>query len=369
MTNKLVLDIKEIINSDKAKKSNKINERLRGETIILPKSYIEEKKIQDECTIDSNKFLPINSYQLEAGMEDMSTLDTIKDGAVLIKGNSFGPYLPNSYFQNDVFKICWLLKEPYIELESYLNGDRGSHNQAAEYVQYYVENGKFGNQTHDNLLVLSQIILRELAKISDDDVKQVSDNSLRIQIRKLKNEKIDDLGDVMSHICILETNHFPGLALKTPDTNEMNHRKWVQYNKELIKVLLDFYNPNVVIGCYTLMGQFASNSHLLNYFGLKEHGETPYLEGKPWDYIENEYKVEKTIFDYPIVRPWGGIDPDISEKHSMVKTANGIYWINAYQPDNRNKKENEANLIKFARDIRKDISETSKFTSYPSLQK
>ncbi len=60
----------------------------------------------------------------------------------------------------------------------------------------------------------------------------------------------------MSHICILEVNHFPGLAFNSKNSDlEKNYKKnlvakWGRKNKGLIHTLVDFYNPSIIIfGC------------------------------------------------------------------------------------------------------------------------
>ena len=128
------------------------------------------------------------------------------------------------------FRIVWLLKESYIMKDSWVKGDRGKHNQAKEYTVYFEENGYFDNDTHDNILKLSRTILTTLEVID----KEASDK------------------EVLNHICILEVNHFPGLAFQSPNSNDYLIGEWAELNTDLIKTLVAFCKPNIIIGGHTL---------------------------------------------------------------------------------------------------------------------
>ncbi len=132
MTSNILDNINKIINSpgENADKSNKIMECLRGETIFLPASYRKQKETDQFCTVDPQKCLPLHLSQLEEGTGDQCVLDMIKRGVISIKGNSFGPFFPKAFFNEETYKVLSLLKESYIEGSSFTAGDRGAHNQA-----------------------------------------------------------------------------------------------------------------------------------------------------------------------------------------------------------------------------------------------
>ncbi len=162
----------------------------------------------------------------------------IKSGVVGIKGNSFGPYFPKSFFEEDTYKILWLLKESFIEGPSFEAGDRGAHNQAAEYAHYTFEYDSLGEgyETHPRLVEYTKQLLISLKKLPEDC----------------------SILDVMRNICILEMNHFPGLAFNSKNSDPNDNyaenlvAKWSRKNKELIHTLVDFYNPSIIIFGYSL---------------------------------------------------------------------------------------------------------------------
>ena len=125
-------------------------------------------------------------------------------------------------------------------------------------------------------------------------------------------------------------------------------------NRSLIESMIEFYDPQLVIGCQTIMGTFTPNPNFLNWVSDKNNGEIPYQKGEEWNYIINGVPISKTIFGKNIIKPWGGEN----EKHSMVKTEDGKYWINTYHPASRDYNILCNNLEKFARDIFEDENQT-----------
>lgn len=328
---KIIKSITEIANDStisKAAQSHKIMKLLRDECVFVNKDYLVRANHKDCATLNPD----------DDGVRNLIiSLDNATDWFPIF-ANSFGPFDPIRYFESP-FKILWLLKEPYITKESWIKGDRGGHNQA-KYNRYW---DQIENNTIKNIINLTKYMLINIQKIMSSN-----------QLGEISNQYI------MNHVCILEVNHFSGLYFKSYKTDdnrkEEQFLKWTNYNKKLIKTLIDFYEANIVIGGFTFMGQFASNENLLNYYATKENGELPFTQGKSWEYVINEKPIDKTLFDHNIVRPWGQDGKRKTKKLSMVKTEDNRYWINAYHPVQTNNGTNKPNLIKFAKEIYKDLN-------------
>lgn len=237
----------------KVKQSELIMEELRKEYILLPSEYVnsflytrdqldELSKIPlslDFINSENNDSKTSHQKLSEAYNDSVSALfdnlifnsdvtinpekivdEKYPNETIIIRGNSFGPFNPEEYFKSDI-KILWLLKESFITKASWLKGDRGGHNQAKD-NRYWDKMEK--NPTLENLIGLTKILLNNI-------------------IDKKYTEQ-----DAMFHINILEINHFPGLAFNESKSNN-NVNNWGELNFALIQHLVDFYSPNIVIGC------------------------------------------------------------------------------------------------------------------------
>lgn len=333
----LINTIKRINEDDsksKVKKSNDIMKCLRNESILVPAEYINSFFYTRDRLIDLFYFLNRKKSMSEKRLTKLAeeflgnfkfpklaTLDpdVIKDSTYdgeseTIRGNSFGPFNPEKYCKQDL-KILWLLKEPLIKSRtSWLKGDRGGHNQAL-YNQTWEKMEE--NPTVENLIKITREILQ------------------------IVNERKYTEQEAMDHICIIEVSHFPGLAFQSSNSDDKNIGKWAKLNKDLIQELIAFYDPNVIIGAQSFMGYFTSNLNLLNWFSDSNNNENSvYEDGCP-----------NIIFENIIKKTWGGTD-----KHSMVRTEDGRYWINAYHPSVYGKNLNilNTNITKFAEELKID---------------
>lgn len=209
---------------------------IESEISSYEKSIKIMKLLRDECIfIHHNRLHSADFSDATIKPDDVNMkLNLVNEDLVTdwhpIFANSFGPFYPSEYFKKENFRIVWLLKESYIMKDSWVKGDRGKHNQAKEYTVYFEENGYFDNDTHDNILKLSRTILTTLEVID----KEASDK------------------EVLNHICILEVNHFPGLAFQSPNSNDYLIGEWAELNTDLIKTLVAFCKPNIIIGGHTL---------------------------------------------------------------------------------------------------------------------
>lgn len=199
----------------KAIKSYKTMKLLRNECIFVSKEYLAAANYKDCATLDPNN----EGIRIIIPEEDFVT------DWYPIFANSFGPFNPKAYFESPI-KVLWLLKEPFIKKESWVKGDRGGHNQAKEnHIWEEIEE----NPTLENLIGITKTLLNEIN--SDGE-----------------NQKYTEQ-DAIYHTNILEINHFPGLAFKTTKSNNNKVCEWGRLNINLIQWLIDFYSPNIVIGC------------------------------------------------------------------------------------------------------------------------
>lgn len=151
-------------------------------------------------------------------------------GLIEIFGNSNGPIDVDAYFNSNI-KILYLLKEPFIEGSSFQKGDRGGHDQSAEYAEVSFQ--ALENETYRNLIrnVYSAVNLRQFYDSDQDIVKSAE---------KLFRESL----------CILNCNYFPGIIKKL--SVQMLIEQWSSINESLITELISLYNPNIIIGGNTL---------------------------------------------------------------------------------------------------------------------
>ncbi|MDE5997049.1 MAG: hypothetical protein K2G77_02440 [Muribaculaceae bacterium] len=340
MSKNLLKDIGTIKTEGKAQISDKIMERLRGETIFLPKSYVDAKKEEAHCTIDPMKCLDITLSQIEDGIvEDNARIDLIKQGIVAIKGNSFGPYLPKHYFQDDILKLVWILKEPYIFINSYENGDRGAHDQAAEYIKHYIDYKCLGNTTHDVIIEISQLLLQTLATIPIKIINLISNPVIKDQILHLQCEDLNNKITIMSHICILEVNHFPGLAFNQKATSKTQSQdsdilQWENINAENIRFLIDFFYSFIILGSSELLsmlsdGDSMAKEHLFNFLKTKSYEDLK----KPNGYPDTKMLSSEILGSENVQIHYVTQDNKKKEKiFSMVLDADGRMWFSCPHP-------------------------------------
>lgn len=327
------MDLDKIIKSSlpKAEQSKEIMARLREEYIFAKKSYIDKFVNASYATIAPYSD---DADDVKPELEERDIEGTEDNEYSRIHANSFGPFNPDEYFKNGNFKILWVLKEPFVEYGEYEDlkcGRRkylGGNDQGKQYydegwsvIKLPAKDG--GNPTIANLIRISKMILKELGEPFNG------------------NDEDAIMKQVMGHICILEVNHFPGLAFNSKISKNSLIGDWAEINNELIQELIAFYNPNVIIGAQSFMGYFTSNLNLLNWFSDSNNNENSvYEDGCP-----------NIIFENIIKKTWGGTD-----KHSMVRTEDGRYWINAYHPGVYGKNLNilNANITKFAEELKID---------------
>lgn len=330
--------------------SDKIMKSMRSLYLYVKNDYLMEYNKKKKVTIDPSK----NNDQVKIELYDNETEGTEKDQYSRIYAYSFGPFDTNYYFCEDTFQILWLLKEPLLCNSKEIKERNQGVDQAYQYrtwesiVKEYKEEGP---KTKYNLIKRSQTILKEIAKL---DIRKIQDPKLKAQLCKLKEENLNIEDNVMKHLCILEVNHFPGLAFASTDSDDGIIKNWAYLNDNLIEKLINFYAPVVVIGGYTLEYFFSSTKSNKNRSFIPEEtciafdNKTLKIFNdliKDWTYINAGGRYEECLpKDEEVIRPSLVINalkhPDDTNymlKFSFGRNAkylgeSGRIYIQAYHP-------------------------------------
>lgn len=259
MNEALIADIKKIIEDlslTRPEKSREIMFRLRKEFIYVKNSYINIFRTSDSVTID-----PF-SEDVKAELEEGEREGLQGNEYTKIYAYSFGPWKPEYYFQEGIFKIVWLLREPLLDEIGQMRGRLEGVNQADDFrtmAEVKVDESNGGTKT--NIIKFVQRLLKDIAAISENELHKIKDESLRKQIECLQKENLDDEDVVMSHICILEINHFPGLNLGKQTFSDENRISWAKGNEELLEVLINFYSDIIILGDYQSLSSLTSYNY------------------------------------------------------------------------------------------------------------
>lgn len=232
---KLAQDFEAIIknhpDTEKADISNELMAKMCLASIYLPKEVVESYERAPKghkITIDPAAAKLYGEITEEE-----------KNNYYRIRAYSFGPFDPVEYFKSKV-KILWLLKEPYCESINELNGTEIKDYRQALKNMTWKEAKK--NTTLRNLIEYTKTLLEKLGIVYNGEEDEI-------------------MQQVMNHICILEVNHFPGLAFNAEnDKSDENDKHtdndkiklWAEINRKLIKLLISFYSPNILIGGFTI---------------------------------------------------------------------------------------------------------------------
>lgn len=267
-SDKLANEFEDIIrnhpDAERSDISNKLMARMRLETIYLTEDVVIRYKASPYVTINPSE------VKLKGELND-------EDKNYEIRAYSFGPFNPNVYFKEDTLKILWLLREPLMksgDLDKYTSGRYkylGGFDQASQYSTWediVADDENYKTQcegTKIKLIRLTQKLLSALAGMEAAKIDQIKDVKLRGQIKRLKDENLNFdennaseeeiakvMNKVMKHICILEVNHFPGLAFKGTNSDDGKVKEWANFNVNIISELIKFYNPSIIIFGHTL---------------------------------------------------------------------------------------------------------------------
>lgn len=319
-----VIDKKVKSSLPKEEQSNQIMARLREEYIFVKNSYVRSFENYSLATI--NPFSDDVKLVLEEGDEEGKD----DDEYCRIDANSFGPFNPVEYFKDGNFRILWILKEPYVktgEYEDFKLGRRtflGGHDQAYQYydegwgiIKLPAKDG--GNPTIANLIRITRVILEK---------KGVTFNV---------NDEEEIMIKVMNHICILEANHFPGLAFNSTDSYNASINDWLKYNEKYLGKCIELYNPNlVIIGGKCAMYDLVRNghnetdsfdSHFFNWIRVSNvenvEGEY-YIFGRKIENSQNRKVMDKSGFK------------EDTQRAAVFRDEKGTTWFPWYHPAPRN---------------------------------
>lgn len=215
---------------------------------------------------------------------------------------SFGPFNPQLYFSSSM-KIVFLDWEPYMlkgDLTKFRAKDipqLGKRDQAKEFPTYE----KLEAYTHIKAVDFSKLLLSKFSiELSEDEVMQ-------------------------NHMCILEHNFFPALALAG---NTRSTKKYINtfssWNSNLLLQSLKFYTGNIVIGTREYLNYLCSYNGLFKV-AFSEDKTVPEGESTSYLLAEGKYPTA-TIIGRKVIRSWfnyklGGIGA------TALLDETGCLWI------------------------------------------
>ncbi len=312
----LLIRIQQIIasNSNPIQASMKINQELVKESIFIHNQHLQDK---------------LHSYATNASIDPLQvSLTATKSHSERINANSFGPYIPKCYFSHNCFRVLWLLDEPYIQSTWHTKKDRGGHIQNS----YYNSWSKILNENH----YISKKIIPVVRNIL---------NTL-IHTQYLKKDILDNQG-AMVHLCCLEINHFPGIGVYTTKENDTYINRWGAINRDLISTLINFYNPNLILGSSKNLG-IASNLEdfeIFNWLRPENNNLSNYPTSKDIILASRKAVANKRKFI-------GGSKDKIEDlTATAIYDSQGTIWIGWKHPSNRENLWDNKNLIDWICDL------------------
>lgn len=186
--------------------SSKIMARLREEYIFVKNSYIKEfEKKNVKATIDPY------AEEVKPLLEGVDEEGTGDNQYTKIYAYSFGPFRPRYFFEGNLKKFLWIVWEPYL---CDMIQMRGRSEGIAQDMHYSHWGEAKKNCTLRNIIERTRVMLERNAIVytgSEDEI----------------------MNKVMNHICIIEVNQFPGLALfynEENDSYNTNSNKYLKKN-------------------------------------------------------------------------------------------------------------------------------------------
>lgn len=177
-----------------------------------------------------------------------------------------------------------------------------------------------------------------------------------IQIKNYSEYEVNQ--KVMDHICILEVQHFPGLAFSGTSTDDKKTKDkekdgkfntWAKFHYELLCELIDFYKPNIVIGERFSLGtalvrnnekdssvkswnelnkreMFENHDEFFEWLYNHELSERPEL------YFIGKRTIDKDSQDKEEIRNNNNVRDPLNHCN-LVKDEEGCLWLGWYHPE------------------------------------
>lgn len=282
------IDGNEII-SCLSKLSDEIAKKMTSLSLFIHKAYFDD--------FVSGRAITINPFddRVMADVEGKDTADYIE-----VRCDFWGPCCPSKYFESTL-KIVVVDFEAYSlegEYNKFKNGIKnyfGGHKQAKDFPSY----DSLEAPTHTIAVDFCNRLLHK------EDVPEDKTNTMT------------------DHLCILEHNFFPALALMgNKSSNRSLIDKLAKLFAEIHRELLIFYEPRIVLGNRDCMGYLCSYNGLFNVAlldGVKD------LEGESSDHLLKSYP-DASIIGHKVICSWynhalGG------KGASAILDENGTLWI------------------------------------------
>lgn len=195
---------------------------------------------KEDCLLDLLELFPAEKDETDP-----------KKGYTKIYGNSFGPFRPKQYFEEDL-RIVALLKEDYIEADSadsfITSSDKGGRDKTIDF------RSKEDIQAYATYQNLARIVSSIVKALNNDEPGE------------------DDEESLMKHTSVINVNPFPGLSIngvrKSAEVDNVRYeknylRQWAELSKIKIQALIDILNPNVVFSGGVLRF-FLTNNNLFS---------------------------------------------------------------------------------------------------------
>ena len=206
------------------------------------------------------------------------------DGLV-VSADSYGPFVPERYFDEKTYRIIFLLKESYIGCLS----DGTGHDKADEYREM-----EWG------------------------DLERVYKNVARMAYSLVKNRDYVDSAEnrdealecMRNHVCIVNVNAFPAVA--STHSNDDLIYQWAKCNESIIREQITLYRPDIVVGGHTI-------GHFVDSDGFSDG--TGYIFGERFHFMYP--KGIKQVFG----SNWGDKNYVYYNEH--------LLYVNAYHPSYR----------------------------------
>lgn len=195
-----------------------IADKMTALTIFIHKDYFKEFLSGNKTTINPDD---------ERAIIDICGKE--KDDYIEVRCDFWGPCCPKKYFESQlrIILVDWeaySLDGEYTDIKNGIRNYFGGHKQAPEFPDY----NSLEADTHTNAVDFCNRLL-----CKEDTAK-------------------DKTETMMNHICILEHNFFPALLNKSSDPNLIY--KWAELFSEILRELLLFYEPHIVLGHRNYLG-------------------------------------------------------------------------------------------------------------------